>query len=732
MLAIARFLPVLLLLCLPLFATIFGNLRGIVHDPQHRPISGAQVTLHAARSNWQQQATTTEAGEFRFTAVPIGEYNITIAAPGFSTQTQTLLVRSNSESILHIALSLERAQASVEVSAPSPETDVGSTTTATTINREQIAHTPGADRTNSLAMITDNVPGAFVIHNELHIRGGHAFEWLLDGVPVPNTNLSSNVGPQFDPKDIDYMEVQRGGFSAEYGGRSYGVFDVVTRNGFERDRQGELAASYGNLHTTDNQINFGDHNERGAYYASVSGNRSDLGLETPTPEVLHDQEAGGSAFASFIFNKTPSDQLRLVTALRGDHYQVPNTPEQQQAGIRDVDDERDAFANFSWVHTYSSDTLLTLSPFYHFNRAHYIGGPQQPISPESDRGSNYVGGVITLAATRGRHHARAGVQGFAQRDNTLFALRSADANLRSSSVQWGQVESLFVEDQYRATNWLTFTGGLRLTHFSGALTEHALDPRLGASVRIPRLNWVVRAFYGRNYQPPPLLSVGGPVLELAATQGFGFLPLKGERDRQYEAGLNIPLRGWTGEFSYFQTSASNFFDHDALGNSNIFFPLTIERALIRGWEATIRSPKLPGGAKLNLVYARQMVQGRGAVTGGLTDFAAPDAGWFFLDHDQRNTASAVATMPLPWDAQISGVAAYGSGFLDGDGPAHLPAHTTLDLALGKSFGERLSLQLAATNVTNRRYLLDNSNSFGGTHFVNPRLITAQLKYRFRY
>ena len=98
-----------------------------------------------------------------------------------------------------------------------------------------------------MAMITDFVPGATVVHDQLHVRGGHQVSWAIDGVPVPNTNIASNVGPQFNPKDIDYVEEQRGSFSAEYGDRSYGVFNVATRTGFERSRQGELVTSYGNF-----------------------------------------------------------------------------------------------------------------------------------------------------------------------------------------------------------------------------------------------------------------------------------------------------------------------------------------------------------------------------------------------------------------------------------------------------------------------------------------------------
>ena len=98
------------------------------------------------------------------------------------------------------------------------------------LSRQDIARTPGADLSNSMAMIVDFVPGAYMTHDQLHIRGGHQVTWEIDGVPIPNTNIASNVGPQVDPKDIDYLEVQRGGYSAEGGDRTYGVFNVVPRS----------------------------------------------------------------------------------------------------------------------------------------------------------------------------------------------------------------------------------------------------------------------------------------------------------------------------------------------------------------------------------------------------------------------------------------------------------------------------------------------------------------------
>ena len=40
--------------------------------------------------------------------------------------------------------------------------------------------------------------------------------------------------------------------------------------------------------------------------------------------------------------------------------------------------------------------------------------------------------------------------------------------------------------------------------------------------------------------------------------------------------------------------------------------------------------------------------------------------------------------------------------------------------------------VSALNVSNRRYLVDSANTFGGTHYVNPREISVELRYRFHY
>jgi outer membrane receptor protein involved in Fe transport len=134
-----------------------------------------------------------------------------------------------------------------------------------------------------------------------------------------------------------------------------------------------------------------------------------------------------------------------------------------------------------------------------------------------------------------------------------------------------------------------------------------------------------------------------------------------------------------------------------------------------------------------LSYANARAEASGAISGGLTDFAPAGSGYFLLDHDQRHTLHAGFNVSLPRGFAGSANAYYGSGFTDGstDTPAHLAAHTTFDLSIGKSVRENLTVSVTAMNVANRRFLLDNSRTFGGTHYADPRQIYVQLRYRFR-
>ncbi len=760
---------VLLLTSIDAYANIYGAVRGVVHDPQHRPVQGAMVMLKAKSSDWAKTATTDANGEFQINAVPLGDYTVSVASQGFAQTAQDVTVISGTVPVVHFQLQIATASAKVTVSAASDAIATDSPTPITLVDQQDIKRTPGADRSNSLAMITDYVPGSYVTHDMLHIRGGHQTQWLLDGIPVINTAIAQNVGPQFDPKDLEYVEVNRGSYGAEFGDRTYGVFNVVPRTGFERNNEAELVLSAGNFYQTNDAFSFGSHTERFAYYASINGNRSDLGLQPPVPQVVHDAVNGVGGFGSFIFNADPSNQLRLITSLRRDYFQVPYdpfpddiengssaangfSPQYPSIGLRDGEHEADAGLLFTWLHTFNAHLMTTVSPFYHYNSGDYGSRPAEtPVASTLDRSSTYVGGQASLAANYKRNDLQVGFLSFYQSDNQFFGAIFNDGSgnpaVADSEHPAANLQAFFIDDKFKPFPWLTLSAGMRPTHFSEgnfavtaaapAVHESAISPRFGVTATLPKLRWTFRAFYGHYYQAPPIETVSGPALiNYTVQQGLGYATLPGERDEEHQFGVTIPYRGWVLDADNFKTNVQNFLDHNNIGASSIFFPITVSQAIIRGWELTLRSPRFAHHGQLHLAYSNQIAEGSGTITGGLTDFTL-SPGLSPLDHDQRNTLNVGGDITLPWRAYASTNVYYGSGFHNafpgqpypGD---YLPQHTTFDLSLGKDFGERLSASLTALNVANRRVEYDNSLTFGGFHWNNPREIYVELRYRFHY
>jgi len=740
---------------------IFGAVHGIVHDPQHRPITNAQIVLRAGHSDLSFKALSNSDGAFTIPSVPLGDYVLTVTDSGFASYKQTVTVAGSSMVMLHFQLAIASVSQSISVQAEPDAANIDSVTPETQIDRIDIAHTPGADRTNSMAMITDFVPGAYMTHDMLHMRGGHELNWLIDGVSIPNTNIASNVGPQIDPKDIDTLEVERGSYNASLGDRTYGMFNVVPRSGFEGVRSGELVLSAGNFSQTNEQINLSSHTEKFAWYTSLNGNRSDYGLAPAISQPVHDAANGYGGFGSIIWNRGPADQIRVNGQLRTDYYQIPIDPNPndwestfyQSNGISDGEHETDSYAIASWLHTFNPDTVLQIAPFFHFNRANLQSNPNdQPAATTADETGNYTGLQATISTVWKRNAINGGVYGYAQRENDLFGAVFNDGSLpnipNTTNITLAGVEELYAEDNFKATPWLTLTGGLRQTHFAGTITEDAVYPRVGAAIEIPKLHWVFRAFYGHFYQPPPLTTINGAAVAILGSLNEASVPLKGERNEEHQFGVQIPFHGWLLDADTFENRGRNFLDHNNIGESSIFIPITVQGSLIQAWEITIRSPHLWHFGQAHLSYSNQLAQQTGGITSGLvcvgpsvlpTDPCYVAPGYTALDHDQRNTLNVGFNANLPWRIFGSFNVYYGSGFHNGDQTppspytaAYLPSHTTADLALGKDFGERCTVTFNALNVGNTRVLLDNSLTFGGFHYNDPRQFYGEFRYRFKF
>jgi hypothetical protein len=751
-------------LSIPALATVFATVHGIVHDPEHHPIAGAEVKLQANGSAFVLQTRTNDEGNFELPQAPIGVYTLTVSAPGFATVEEPLIVASGTDPVLHIPLPVAPTTQTVIVSGSQSSLSADTVTPTTLITRADIDETPGASRTIGMQMITDYVPGAYMSHDMLHMRGGHQTSWLIDGIAIPNTKIASNVGPQIDPKDIDSLETQRGSYDSGVGDRTYGVFNVLPRNGFERNRDGVLLLTAGNLYTAEAQLSLGDHSDKTAWYASLTGSRSNYGLATPVPAIYHDATNSQSAFVSLLRNQTSKDQFRLNAQYRQDHFQIPYDPSNTDYectsdyycsyGLRDGQTERDTFVIANWVHTLSPKALFSIAPFYHLNQADYDSPSTDfPVATTWHQGSNYVGGQGDVHLDAGINSFSAGFYTFYQAESDIFGVLINDGTAPSqpntSANAGAALLEFYLTDHLRLGRYVTLLGGERFSIYRGGFDESALYPRIGATVEIPHLHWVLRGFYGHFFQPAPLETVSSSVLNYASALPSGenaFTPIPSERDEEHQFGIQIPWKGWFLDIDTVKNRVNNFLDHSNLGESNMYFPIAVDGALVRAWEMTLRSPHVAHLGQFHLTYSNQIAQQRGNIIGGFTCSIPTDPAcdlgpnYIALDHDQRNTLNTGFTTNLPLHSWFSTNVYYGTGFSNGlaganEGPyngPYLPVHTTFDASAGHALGERWKFAVNVINVANHRVLQDNSVTIGGFHYNDPRMFSAELRYRFHF
>ena len=177
-----------------LCAQTLGTVRGVVHDPQHRPLDNATVTLGS------KTAQSDANGEFTINDVPEGPATVLVSAPGFAPLKQQINVTEGQSPVLHLQLELAAVKQSVEVPGALSKLNTLESTVQTNVTPQEILQTAGVDQTNSLSMITDFTPGAYMVHDMLHMRGGHQVNWFLDGIPLVNTSIAANVAPLVNPE----------------------------------------------------------------------------------------------------------------------------------------------------------------------------------------------------------------------------------------------------------------------------------------------------------------------------------------------------------------------------------------------------------------------------------------------------------------------------------------------------------------------------------------------------
>src|SRR4029077_10647853 len=78
-----------LLLTVPAFGALTGDLQGTVVDPTGAVITGAQVTIRNLATGVTKTVTTNSSGEFAALQLDLGEYEVSVEKQGLKTLKQT-------------------------------------------------------------------------------------------------------------------------------------------------------------------------------------------------------------------------------------------------------------------------------------------------------------------------------------------------------------------------------------------------------------------------------------------------------------------------------------------------------------------------------------------------------------------------------------------------------------------------------------------------------------------
>ena len=234
-------------ICFPvaLIAQDTASITGTVTDSTAAAISGAQVTLTSQEHGITRSVTSNASGDYLFAALPIGSYNLTVAAAGFKKyQAAGIILRVAQKARVDVTMQVGAASTEVTVqgsTAAQVETqssDLGGTVTGKEISQlelngrnftQLITLVPGVSNQTGQDEAGVGVSGSVAFS----VNGGRTEynNWEMDGGDAMDngSNTTLNVYPSIDA--IAEFKVLTSNYGAQYGRNGSGTVEVETKSG---------------------------------------------------------------------------------------------------------------------------------------------------------------------------------------------------------------------------------------------------------------------------------------------------------------------------------------------------------------------------------------------------------------------------------------------------------------------------------------------------------------------
>jgi len=235
-----------------LLAQDTAQITGTVTDPSGAAVSGAKVTLTSVEQGTARTATANSSGDFLFAAVPVGHYNLSVAAQGFKNyEAKGIVLDVGQKARTDVSLAVGTSQETVNVEGTNvAQVETQSSELASTISGKEVSQlelngrnftqlvtlTPGVSNQTGQDEGTVGVYG----NVSFSMNGGRVEynNWELDGGDNMDngSNNTLNVYPSIDA--IAEFKVLTSNYGAQYGRNGSGTVEVETKagtNGFHGD-----------------------------------------------------------------------------------------------------------------------------------------------------------------------------------------------------------------------------------------------------------------------------------------------------------------------------------------------------------------------------------------------------------------------------------------------------------------------------------------------------------------
>lgn len=221
------------------------SVQGLVRDPQQKPIAGATVRLSDTARNITRETVSSAGGGYILTLIRPGRYRLEASAPGFSPVAyEDLDLALDETARIDFTLALETVTFQVDVDAALPPIDYSRTQQSSVVTAERLAHIPINRRNHlDLALLAPGVveTAAIADQNDLRpivaptsnlaIAGGNGRSTLvqIDGASV--TATGGFVRGDLPQVAVQEFQVNRNAYSAEFGGVTGAVLNIVSKSG---------------------------------------------------------------------------------------------------------------------------------------------------------------------------------------------------------------------------------------------------------------------------------------------------------------------------------------------------------------------------------------------------------------------------------------------------------------------------------------------------------------------